>query len=115
MLSCFHIYLSTTFFLILPSHICYIRPVNSIKWTEATRRAKIANKRLRYCKDLHLAQRPSIQFYVVSHHLSENLVSGYLRMVYSISDGRRLMRTDFGICGSGTDEKKAEPQSSDTN
>ncbi|KAN0084865.1 hypothetical protein V8E54_001332 [Elaphomyces granulatus] len=34
-----------------------------------------------------------IQFYVVSHHLSENLVSGYLRMVYSISDDRRLMRT----------------------
>jgi hypothetical protein len=26
-----------------------------------------------------------IQFYVVSHHLSENLVSGYLRMVYNIS------------------------------
>ena len=34
-----------------------------------------------------------IQFYVVSHHLSENLVSGYLRMVYNISDDRRLMRT----------------------
>jgi hypothetical protein len=31
-----------------------------------------------------------IQFYVVSHHLSENLVSGYLRMV---CDDRRLMRT----------------------
>jgi hypothetical protein len=34
-----------------------------------------------------------MQFYVVSHHLSETLVSGYLRMVRRISDDHRLIHT----------------------
>ncbi|QKX64220.1 uncharacterized protein TRUGW13939_11393 [Talaromyces rugulosus] len=34
-----------------------------------------------------------LQFYVVSHHLGESLVSGHLRMVYDMSDDRRKLRT----------------------
>ena len=34
-----------------------------------------------------------LQFYILSHHLAETLVSGYLRMVYSISGDRLVMRT----------------------
>ncbi|CRG89919.1 5-oxoprolinase (ATP-hydrolysing) [Talaromyces islandicus] len=34
-----------------------------------------------------------LQFYIVSHHLGESLVSGYLRMIYDMSDYRRKLRT----------------------
>ena len=34
-----------------------------------------------------------LQFYILSHHLAETLVSGYLRMIYSIRNDRLEMRT----------------------
>lgn len=34
-----------------------------------------------------------LQFYIVSHHLGESLVSDYLRMIYDMTDDRRKLRT----------------------